>query len=71
MELTACLLLMHVLVAQLPQEQAREQLQAMFSLGYIIRIFSILQQVRVISSRFYPQSSLYVCSSDTRSTPEQ
>ena len=45
LELTACLMLLHVLVAKLPQEQAELRLQAMLGAGFIIRIFTILQQV--------------------------
>ena len=45
LELTACLMLLHVLVVKLPLEQAELRLTAMLGAGFIIRIFTILQQV--------------------------
>ena len=45
LELTACLLLLHVLVAKLPPGQAEPRLTAMLGSGAMLRIFTILHQV--------------------------
>ena len=56
LELTACLMLLHVLAVKLPQEQAELRLTAMLGAGFIIRIFTILQQV-CCTQLFFASSS--------------